>query len=112
MNSETTRDFSSKYGLLDDVAKTRYVEKLDLIAKGAKDPNCVSVDMQSESLSNLLPLVEFGDLYHYLITALSPATKNELEAWKSMDGRTYNILSGWVGDVSAYLATTDERVVW
>ena len=45
MDSETTRDFSSKYGLLDDVVKRRYVKKLDLIAKGVKDPYCVSVNM-------------------------------------------------------------------
>ena len=75
MDSETTRDFSSKYGLLDDVAKRRYVEKQDWIAKRAKDPYCVSVDMRRESWSDLLPLVEFGDLYHYLITAPSPVTK-------------------------------------
>ena len=27
MDSETTRDFSSKYGLLDDVAKRRYTSR-------------------------------------------------------------------------------------
>ena len=93
MDSETTRDFSSKYCLLDDVTKRRYVVELDMVAKGAKDPYCVSVDMRSESLSDLLPLVELGNLYCYLTTAPSPFTKDELKALKSVVGRTY-LLSG------------------
>ena len=79
--------------------------KLEMIAENAKDPYCVAV--QNDDLMGVLPLVEFGDLYHYLITAApSPVTKDELKAWKTMDGRNY-LFSGWIGNVSVYPATAD-----
>ena len=59
--------------------------RLEVVAENASDPYCVAV--QNDDLMDVLPLVEFGDLYHYLINALSPVTKDELTAWKSMDDR-------------------------
>ena len=58
-----------------------------MIAENAKDPYCVAV--QNDDLTDVLPLVVFGSLYHYLITAPSSVTKGELKAVKSMDGRNY-----------------------
>ena len=110
---EAARTFSIEYDL-DKPAKKRSVEKLDMIEKDAKDPYCVAENLSSQAdlteLTEVLPLVEFGDLYHYLITAPSPVTKEELKAWKSMDGRRY-LLSGWVGNVTAYRATADGQKV-
>eukprot|EP00117_Sycon_ciliatum_P037992 scpid40803/ scgid28309/ Inhibitor of growth protein 1 len=104
-------EFSSEYKKLDEAAKKRYDEKLNLIAKGAKDPYCIS-GHQGDHLSDLLPLVEYPDLYNYLITAPSPVTKEELKAYKSLDGHKF-LVAGWLGDVSAYEATSDheKRVV-
>ena len=101
-------ELSTEFYLLDEAAKKRYAEKLALISKNAKDPNCVPAPR--ENLTDLLPLVEFGDLYHYLITAPSPATKAELGAWKSMDGRKY-LLAGWLGNVRAYPVSADGKTV-
>ena len=55
--------------------------KLEMIAENAKDPYCVAV--QNDDLMDELPFVEFGDLYHYLITTPSPVTKDELKVWKT-----------------------------
>ena len=36
--------------------------KLEMIAENAKDPYCIAV--QNDDLMDVLPFVEFGDLYH------------------------------------------------
>ena len=66
--------------LLDVGAKKQFAEKLNLIAKEAKDLYCVSVKNGNN--------FQFGDLYTYLNTAPSPVMKEELKVWKYMDGRT------------------------
>ena len=74
-----------------------------MIAENAKDPYSVAV--KNDDLMDVLPLVEFGDLY-YLITSPSPFTKDELKVGKIMDCRNC-LLSGWVGSVSGCPATAD-----
>lgn len=107
--SDKTREFSKEYGLLDAAGKKRYVEKLNLIGKDVDDPYCAK--NPESNLSDILPVVEFGDLYHYLITAPSPVTREELKAWKSMDGRNY-FVAGWVGKLRAFkVDSSGDKVV-
>ena len=73
--------------------------KLEMIAENTKGPSCAAV--QNGDLADVIPVIEFGDLYHYSITAPSPVTKNEPKAWTSMDGRNY-LFSGCAGNLIVY----------
>ncbi len=101
------RVLSTQYEELDAVAKRRYIEKLDLIDGRAKDPYSVTGE-RGERLADFLPLVEYPDIFNYLITAPSPVTKDDLKAYKSLDGYKF-LVAGWVGDVTGYEATPDRR---
>ena len=85
---------SKYYDDLDAVAQRRYRQKLE-IAGLPSDPYS-SNDFVSATLDRTLwPQVEYPDIYNYLINAISPYTKEQLKAYKSLDG--YNFFcQGWV----------------
>ena len=96
---EAARTFSIEYDL-DKPAKKRYVEKLGMIEKDAKDPYCVAENLSSQAdlteLTEVLPLVEFGDLYHYLITAPSPVTKGRSQGLEKYGwAKVFVVWMGW-----------------
>ena len=94
--SENLRKFSPYYMDLDPVAKKRYLEKLDMLPGTVDDPyinpHFVSRD------SHLWPQVEYPDIYNFLINTPSPYTKEELKAYKSLDGYNF-FIQGWVSNV-------------
>lgn len=88
-----TSDFFKQ---LDEAGKHRYKVKLNLI--GAKeDPYLIQRGDWSGN-KDLLPDVEFPDIYIYLINSPSPFTKNELRAYKATETWAY-FTAGFVSDV-------------
>lgn len=101
------RKYSDYYNQLDESVKNRYNDKLDRIGVGVDDPYTFS-----SGQFDAVPNIEYPDIYNYFINTPSPYTKEELKAYKSLDGYKY-LLAGWVGDLSVHLVMTgsDEKMV-
>ena len=97
------RKFSQYYAQLEFDAKQRYKEKLDSIARQVDDPYTFSTGLKITEAQSL-PDIEYPDIYNFLINTPSPYTKEELKAYKSLEGYKY-LLVGWVGDVSIHAVT-------
>ena len=63
------------------------------MAGGIDDPYLVAKDVSSdESLDwQVWPNVEYPDIYNYLITPTSSYTKEQLKAYKSLEGYKYYV---------------------
>ena len=94
------RKFSDYYIQLEVDAKKRYQEKLDSIAREVDDPYTFGTGL-SITEAQSIPDIEYPDIYNFLINTPSPYTKEELKAYKSLEGYKY-LLAGWVGDVSIH----------
>ena len=98
------RVYSSYFNDLQQKAKERYRQKLDMLVPAMSDPyatmprcSAASNDQWSTS-STLWPKVEYPDIYNYLVNTPSPHTKDELKAYKSMEDYKY-FVDGWVSKV-------------
>ena len=104
------RDFQY-FRQLDDKAKVQYKEKLQILG-GIEDPYVAGSSVAPESAivwqdwSN----VECTDIYNYLIATLSPYTREQLRAHKSMDGHLF-VANGWV-DVQVYPIPSRAATFW
>ena len=107
--STVTMNFSKYYDELDCQAQKRYREKMDMA--------CLSIDpyvsksfvsIISGSTQELWPEIKYPDIFNYLICTTSSYTREQLKAYKSIDG--YNVfIQGWVGKVE--IMVQDEVVV-
>ncbi len=92
---------------LDAKAQKRYKEKLH-VAGLSEDPY-VSRKFVSASAYELWPDIEYPDICNYLIhRTASIYTKEELKAYKSMDGYNF-FIQGWISKID--VVVTDKVVV-
>ena len=67
--------------------------------------------LKASKRSDIVPNIEFSDIYNFLINTPSPFTKEELKAYKSLDGYIY-LVADWVGDLSVHpVAMHDDKLV-
>ena len=78
---------SEFYLQLDDLGQKRYKEKLRQLGL-KEDPYLLPAHEWSANRS-LWPLVEFPDIYVYLIDSPSPHTKEALKAYKSSEAWSF-----------------------
>ena len=102
-----SKNFSDDYKQMGETAKNRYNDKLDRIALEVDDP----YTLKASKRSDIVPNIEFPDIYNFFINTPSPFTKEELKSYKSLDGYKY-LVASWVGDLSVHpVAMRDEKLV-
>ena len=84
--------YSDYYEGLERSVQERYRFKLGLVGENLDDPYTFGPD--SASSMDAMPEVEFPDMYNFLINTPSPYTKEELKAYKSLEG-----IAGWVDNM-------------
>ena len=92
--------FSYYYLTLDKIPQARYREKLAKLGD-IEDPY-FTLDTRCSSEQGIewqnWPNVLYPDIYNYFIETPSEYTKQELKAYKSLDGYKY-FVDGWVSDI-------------
>ena len=92
--------FSYYYLTLDKIPQARYREKLAMLGD-IEDPY-FTLDTRCSSEQGIewqnWPNVLYPDIYNYFIETPSEYTKQELKAYKSLDGYKY-FVDGWVSDI-------------
>ena len=96
---------SQLYEGLSDEGKKRYGAKLDFVGPDVVDPYTLecSTYVDDKKRSSILICTTI------MVNAPSSVTKEELKAYKSLQGYQYFVAAGWVGAVVGFNATTDGR---
>ena len=100
----SSRVVSEYYQQLTETARKRYDEKLDMIGVLC-DPYAKKNPAPWSTESTTWPEVEYPDVYNYLVSTPSPYTKQEMKAYKSLEGYKY-FVDGWVAKVLVQHGTT------
>ena len=100
----SSRVVSEYYQQLTETARKRYDEKLDMIGVLC-DPYAKKNQAPWSTESTTWPEVEYPDVYNYLVSTPSPYTKQEMKAYKSLEGYKYYV-DGWVAKVLVQHGTT------
>ena len=95
------RMYSDYYEQLEDNDKKRYNDKLNSIGKEVDDPYTFCSGL---GITDDVHNIEYPDIY---INTPSPYTKEELKAYKSLEGYKY-LVAGWVGEVSMHPVRGDD----
>ena len=89
--------YSDYYYRLEEAAKIRYKEKLAIL--GGINDLYLTMENNLDCLEwQDWPEVQYPDIYNYLITTPSPHTKEEMKAYKSLEGYR-QFVDGWVSNV-------------
>ena len=88
------RKFSEYYNELDTSVKKRYQEKLKNIGVNVDSPYIFG---PVPGITDFMPEVEYPDIYNFFINTHTPSpyTKDELKAYKSLEGNQYFVC--WLG---------------
>ena len=105
--------YSPYFRSLDEVAKKRYQEKLAMLGHGGMKDPYVAINEVGLSIQCLewqeWPCVEYPDIYNYFVASPSCYTKEQLRAYKSLDGYKY-FVDGWVSNVVVWPVPENPRV--
>ncbi len=99
--------YSDYFSQLDESAKLRYSEKLNSIGLQVDDPYTYTTSRESFTETDTVPNIEYPDIYNFFINSPSPYTKEELKAYKSLDGYKY-LLAGWVSNMCIHPVANDD----
>ena len=94
-------EYSKYFSELKEYVKKRYEEKLKVV-DCTKDPYCYLESKNTVSGSvewSEWPDVMFADIYNYLVVTISLYTREQLKAYKSLDGYNF-FINGWVNSVT------------
>ena len=98
MDQGINRRYATYFESLDAVARRRYEEKLDMLPGNVDDPYVNSSFVPGNTVNHLWPEVEYPDIYNYLINSVSTYTREQLKAYKSLDGYNF-FVQGWVSNI-------------
>ena len=93
---ETSHE-SEYQSMLHYEAKKRYKEKLSTESEILPDPYSLFEEEWIDDITKW-PIIEFGDIYNYLINSTGRYTKDSLKAYKSLEAYNY-FVSGHVRTV-------------
>ena len=91
----------------DTSVKKRYQEKLNSIGENFNDPYTFG---PGPGITEFMPLIEYPDIYNFLINTPSPYTKDELKAYKSLEGYQY-LGAGWFSNISVHSISPNKAVL-
>ena len=84
------RAYSPHFQSLSVQSQKCYGEKLDCVGVNVDDP----YNLYKEAVKiDEPPLIEYPDIFNYLINAISPYMREQLQAYKSLEGYVF-LLSG------------------